>query len=307
MKIGDLKLQSNVLLAPLAGVTDVGFRTIAREFGCALSYTEMVSAKGLKYGSSNTHSLLAVGENEKPCAVQIFGSDPEIMAEIIRSTLGKFDLIDINMGCPMPKIVKNGEGSALMKDLPKAAKVISACVKAASVPVTVKFRKGWDDEHINAVEFAKMCESEGASAVTVHGRTRAQMYEGRSDREIIARVKSEVRIPVIGNGDVFSPEDVFAMLSETGCDGVMIARGALGRPWIFKELDDPSFVPDRLDVIKRHFAMLEVATGEHFALVNMRKHIAWYIKGIRGASRLKADLCTMARKEDVFAALEEIL
>lgn len=239
MKIGNVELENNVFLAPMAGVTDMVFRRLCKEMGCGLVYSEMVSAKGIRYNNKNTTQLLEIDPYEKPCAVQIFGSDPEVMAEMA-GKLNEYEdiaVIDINMGCPAPKIVKNGEGSALSLKPDLAARIVEAVAKASKKPVTIKFRKGFDDNHINAVEMGKIAENNGASAVTVHGRTREQYYAGKADWDIIKAVKAEVKtIPVIGNGDIFTPEDAKNMLEYTGCDAIMIGRGCQGNPFIFKRV-----------------------------------------------------------------------
>ena len=297
MKIGNVELESNILLAPMAGVTDKAFRMIVKPFGPALMYTEMVSGKGLFYKSKKTADLLTADESEKPVAVQIFGHDADIMAEIANSALEYgAAVIDINMGCPAPKIVNNGDGCALMKSPETAAKVISAVCRAVDVPVTVKFRAGWDDKSINAVEFAKIAEQSGASAVTVHGRTREQFYSGTADLDIIKAVKAAVKIPVIGNGDIIDGGSAAHMLEYTGCDGIMVGRAAEGNPWIFKEisayLKDGTVLPppdldERREVALKHLGLLVEFKGEHRGVLEGRKHMAWYFKGVSGGAVLR--------------------
>ena len=300
MKIGKVELESNILLAPMAGVTDKAFRMIVKPFGPALMYTEMVSGKGLFYKSKKTADLLTADESEKPVAVQIFGHDADIMAEIANSALEYgAAVIDINMGCPAPKIVNNGDGCALMKSPETAAKVISAVCRAVDVPVTVKFRAGWDDKSINAVEFAKIAEQSGASAVTVHGRTREQFYSGTADLDIIKAVKAAVKIPVIGNGDIIDGGSAAHMLEYTGCDGIMVGRAAEGNPWIFKEisayLKDGTVIPppdldERREVALKHLGLLVEFKGEHRGVLEGRKHMAWYFTGVSGGAVLRTAL-----------------
>ena len=297
MKIGNLQLENNVLLAPMAGVTDKAFRLITKPFGPALMYTEMVSGKGLHYKSKKTAELLDAEESEHPLAVQIFGHEPEIMSEIAKEALSYGAvMLDINMGCPAPKIVKNGDGSALMKNPELAGKVIDAVCKSVDVPVTVKFRSGWDSDHINAVEFAKVAEQNGASAITVHGRTREQFYSGCADWDIIKLVKKSVNIPVIGNGDVNSGKKAKEMLDYTQCDGVMVGRAAEGCPWIFREIlhylctgEDypPVSIEERFTVANKHLDLLIKLKGDRRGLLEGRKHMAWYFKGISGGAVLR--------------------
>ena len=312
MKIGKVELESNILLAPMAGVTDKAFRMIVKPFGPALMYTEMVSGKGLFYKSKKTADLLTADESEKPVAVQIFGHDADIMAEIANSALEYgAAVIDINMGCPAPKIVNNGDGCALMKSPETAAKVISAVCRAVDVPVTVKFRAGWDDKSINAVEFAKIAEQSGASAVTVHGRTREQFYSDTADLDIIKAVKAAVKIPVIGNGDIIDGGSAAHMLEYTGCDGIMVGRAAEGNPWIFKEisayLKDGTVLPppdldERREVALKHLGLLVEFKGEHRGVLEGRKHMAWYFKGVSGGAVLRTAL-NKAQKYDEMCGL----
>ena len=312
MKIGKVELESNILLAPMAGVTDKAFRMIVKPFGPALMYTEMVSGKGLFYKSKKTADLLTADESEKPVAVQIFGHDADIMAEIANSALEYgAAVIDINMGCPAPKIVNNGDGCALMKSPETAAKVISAVCRAVDVPVTVKFRAGWDDKSINAAEFAKIAEQSGASAVTVHGRTREQFYSGTADLDIIKAVKAAVKIPVIGNGDIIDGGSAAHMLEYTGCDGIMVGRAAEGNPWIFKEisayLKDGTVLPppdldERREVALKHLGLLVEFKGEHRGVLEGRKHMAWYFKGVSGGAVLRTAL-NKAQKYDEMCGL----
>ena len=317
IKIGNLTISGNIFLAPMAGITDLAFRLLCREQGCSMAYTEMVSSKGLFYGSEKTEELLKVHPSEHPIGVQIFGSEPEIMGDIAeRISDTNIDLIDINMGCPAPKIVKNGEGSALLKDLSKVAAIIREVVKRSTKPITVKIRKGWDNSCVNAVEVAKIAWSEGASAITVHGRTREQFYAGKADWEIIGEVKNAVEIPVIGNGDIFSPEDAKAMFEITGCDAVMVARGAQGNPWIFREIrhylktNQKLAAPtpkEKIEMAIRHLELEVELKGEKIGVAEMRKHIAWYIKGLYNASNLRNEINKIDKKQRVIERLNQYL
>lgn len=297
MKIGTLNLENNVILAPMAGVTDKAFRLITKPFGPALMYTEMVSGKGLLYKNKRTEVLLEVLDSEKPTAAQIFGHEPEVMSEIAERSL-EFgaDMIDINMGCPAPKIVNNGDGSALMKDSELAGKIISAVRKSVNCPMSVKFRMGWDDDSINAVEFAKTAENSGADAITIHGRTRAQFYSGKANLEIIKKVKEAVKIPVIGNGDIHDGKSAKYMLDYTGCDGIMIGRAAQGNPWLFSSVlhylktgDElaPPTLEERSEIAEKHLRLLVKFKGEHRGVLEGRKHMAWYFKGLCGGGKLR--------------------
>ena len=298
MKIGNIEFKNNVFLAPMAGVTDISFRGLCKEQGCGLVYTEMVSAKALYYGSDNTKKLLRISEEEKPVAVQIFGNDSDIMAKVVEENFNSRDdicIIDVNMGCPAPKIVKNGEGSALMKDPKLAAEIIKKLKAVSSKPVTAKFRRGFDDDNLNAVEFALALENAGADAIAIHGRTRKQMYEGKADWNIIKEIKEKVNIPVIGNGDVFTPEDALNMKKLTNCDAIMVARGSMGNPWIFKQIQRvlegkelKEITPEeKIDMCIRHYELAIKNDGYHKAIREMRKHASWYIKGLPKCTELR--------------------
>lgn len=288
MKIKDIEFKNNILLAPMAGVTDVAFRSICIDFGADAGVTEMISAKALTYNNKKTEDLLITAPNENIKIAQIFGSDPVAMAEVCASNyLEKFDIIDINMGCPAPKIVNNGEGSFLMTNLDLASSIIEACVKATKKPITVKFRSGFDSEHINACEFAKMCEKAGASAITIHGRTRTQQYSGKVDLDIIKQVKESVKIPVIASGDVVDKESFEYTLKYTGCDAVMIGRGALGNPFVFADILGKNYKKDKFEVLSKHIDLLKKHYPISFISGHIRKHFLWYLKGEPNASDIK--------------------
>ncbi|MDL2235987.1 tRNA dihydrouridine synthase DusB [Christensenellaceae bacterium OttesenSCG-928-L17] len=317
MKFGDMTVKFPVALAPMAGITDMPFRLLCKEMGCDWAYTEMISAKGLNYQNEKTKQLLHIAPDERPSAVQLFGSDPDILADMAKRIAAEYAeeiaLIDINMGCPAHKIVSNGEGSALMNNLPLAARIIEKTADAVRLPVTVKFRKGWDDEQVNAVAFARMAEESGAAAVAVHGRTRAQGYSGTADWDIIGEVKAAVRIPVLGNGDIYTAADALRMRAHTGCDGVLVARGAQGNPFVFREIASalrgeycpPASVDERLHMALRHAQMQVAFKGAH-GIVEMRKHIAWYIKGMPRAAQMRVRVNSCKTLEELAALLEDI-
>lgn len=313
MKIGNVELENPYILAPMAGVTDLPFRLLCKEQGAGLLCMEMISAKALQYKNKNTKTLLSIHPKEYPVSLQLFGSDPEIISRMAHEIEElPFQILDINMGCPVPKVVKNGEGSALMKDPDLVYEIVSRTVKAIRKPVTVKIRKGFDEDHVNAVEIARKIEQAGAAAVAVHGRTREQYYSGKADCEIIRQVKKAVSIPVIGNGDVTSGKDALAIREQTGCDGVMIGRGAQGNPWIFSELiqyEKTGELPPRPDAdtirktMLRHAQLQIEFKGDYLGIREMRKHVAWYTKGLKGSAKLRDEI----NRVETYEELEELL
>lgn len=316
LTIGNVTLDNNVILAPMAGVTDLPFRLLCREQGAGLVCMEMVSAKAIFYNNRNTEELLEIHPDEHPASLQLFGSDPRIVADMAKRIEERpFSVLDFNMGCPVPKVVNNGEGSALMRNPKLVEQLLSELVKAVKKPVTVKIRKGFDEENCNAVEIARIAESCGVAAVAVHGRTRAQYYSGKADWDCIRQVKEAVKIPVIGNGDVDSPQAAKAMLEQTGCDGVMIGRAAQGNPWIFREVTAflengaiparPNLIEKR-EIILRH-AKLQIETkGEYTAVREMRKHLAWYTAGLPHSARFRQTINTMETMEELLKGVETI-
>lgn len=315
MKIGNVNIENNVFLAPMAGVTDLPFRLLCRGEGCGMVYTEMVSAKAILYHNRNTEDLMRVESSENPIAIQLFGADPRIMADIARQIEERpFDVIDVNMGCPVNKVVQNGEGSALMQNPLLVGRIVEKMANAVKKPVTVKIRKGFDEEHVNAVEIAHIAQESGAAAVTVHGRTRQQFYSGKADWDIIRQVKEHLTIPVIGNGDIMCAGDALRMMEETGCDGVMIARGCRGNPWIFGEIahylktGEPKERPPIDEVkqmIRRHARLLIHYKGEFTGIREMRKHFSWYTAGYKNSAALRNQINSIESYEQLLALLDE--
>lgn len=317
MNIGNVYIKNNIFLAPMAGVTDMPFRRICKEFGAGLLYSEMISSRGLFYKDKKTEFLMKFEETERPFAIQLFGNEPDIMAYAAKEVteLCEPDIIDINMGCPAPKIVSNNDGSALMKNPVLAGKIIEAVSMAVDIPVTVKFRKGWDENSVNAVEFGHIVQESGAAAVCIHGRTRQQFYSGKSDFNIIREVKENLKIPVIGNGDIIFPKDAERMFNETHCDAVMIGRGACGNPWIFSQINEylnfgtyrENSVKEKIDTAKCHLLDICKYKGEYIGIKESRKHLSWYIKGMHDASFYKNLINRTEKLEDMITILDKIV
>ncbi len=317
MKIGNVEINSNAFLSPMAGVTDLPFRLICKEKGCGMLYTEMINAKALCYDDENTKKMLKIKPEEHPVAVQIFGSDPEFMGKAA-SIMNEYnnEILDINMGCPAPKVIKNGDGSALMRNPKLAEQVLSAVVKNSIKPVTLKIRKGWDDQNVNAVEIAKIAEACGISALAIHGRTREQFYSGTADWDIIRQIKETINIPVIGNGDVFEVQDAKRLLETTNCDAILIGRGSQGNPWIFKRVDhyirtgeilpEPT-LEEKVNTAKKHMSLAIEEHGEYIAVREMRKHLGWYLKGLKGSARVRDEINKIENYEGVIKRLDDYL
>ncbi len=316
MNIGNVSLDNRVFLSPMAGVTDLPFRLICKQKGCGMLYTEMINAKALCYNDENTKKMTKIEDEEHPIAIQIFGSEPEYMgraAEILNSHSN--EILDINMGCPAPKVIKNGDGSALMKNPKLAEQVMKAVVENSTKPVTLKIRKGWDDNSVNAVEIAKIAEQAGISALAIHGRTREQYYSGKADWDIIKEIKESISIPVIGNGDVFEIEDAINMLEKTNCDAIMIGRGAQGNPWIFNRINHymqtgeilaKPTAEEKISTAIEHMKLAVAEHGEYVAVREMRKHIGWYIKGLKNSARYRDEINKLTDCESVIMKLKEL-
>ena len=314
LKIGNVELENNLILAPMAGVTDLPFRKICKEFNPGLVCTEMVSGKAIYYNDSKTKLLLNTDGEKRPISMQIFGSDAESMAFASKYISEIADIVDINMGCPAPKVVKNGDGSKLLLDIEKARSVIEAVVKNSNKPVTLKLRKGWDTDHIVAVQYAQMAEKAGISAITIHGRTRSEMYSGKADLDIIKKVKESVNVPVIGNGDIVDEESALKMFEYTGVDGIMIGRGSFGNPWIFERIkyfiETGEKLPEvsneeKLRIVKKHFEYEFEVKPEKTAIMEMRKHIAWYTKNMPNSSEFRTKMNKIEDKEELLKTVEE--
>lgn len=314
LKIGNVELENNIILAPMAGITDLPFRIICKKFGVGLVCTEMASAKAIYYGDEKTKQILDITKEKRPISAQIFGSDIESMKTATKYVNTFADILDINMGCPAPKVVKNGDGSKLLLDLELIEKIVTEVVKLSKIPVTVKIRMGWDNEHIVAIDAAKIIEKAGASAITIHGRTRQEFFTGKCNLEIIKKVKENVNIPVIGNGDITNVEQAKKMFEETNVDGIMIGRGALGNPWIFKNileylkngtLINPPTSKEKFEIIKQHIELEVKQKGETVGIKEMRKHIAWYTKNLKDSSQIRQKVNTINNKDELLKCLED--
>ena len=314
LKIGNVELENNLILAPMAGVTNLPFRIVCKDYGAGMVCTEMASAKAMFHNDQKTKRLFNTEGEKRPISFQVFGSELESMAYAVKYMSDFADIIDINMGCPAPKVVKNGDGSKLLLDLKKAQEIIETAVKNSKVPVTVKFRKGWDKENIVAVDIAQIAEQAGASAVTIHGRTRSEFYTGKADWDIIKKVKQSVNIPVIGNGDIVDEESALQMFEQTGVDGIMIGRGTFGNPWIFRNikyyLETGEKLPqptnnEKLEVMEKHIELAVKEKGEDVAIKELRKHIAWYTKNLKNSSEFRNSINKVEKKEELISKLEE--
>lgn len=317
MKIGNVSIDSPVMLAPLAGITDMAFRQVCRSFGAGYAETEMVSAKALSFNDKKSYELMELGEDEHPCGIQIFGNEPDIMADaaVLAEKRGA-DIVDINMGCPAPKIANNQSGSALMKNPALCGEIVKAVSRAVKIPVTVKIRKGFDDSSITALDVARICEENGAGAIIIHGRTRSQYYSGQCDLDIIKSVKDAVSIPVIGNGDVKDIKSAEKMFNYTGCDGIMVARAALGNPWIFKILNEyfdkgiinsPPDSVEKMKIMTEHIELVCKHKGEKMGMLQSRKQISWYLKGFKGAAALRNEAGRVCTLSDMYSLVDRVL